>query len=116
MDTATIITTLATTIITAVATTSVAISNIWLNSKRKKDKEEMMKASERNASKSAIQNMITQDIIRAEILHKMPDNRDNIEHEYYIYHKDGGNGTLARQYKEYIAWYEEQEKRLTKKA
>lgn len=71
--------------------------------------------AERNAAKSSIQNMITQDIIRAEILHKMPENRDNIEADYVIYHESGGNSTLTRQYVEYLDWYKEQEKKLAKK-
>ena len=57
-----------TTTITAIATTIVAITNIYMNSQRKKDKEEARQIAERNAAKSSIQNMITQDIIRAELL------------------------------------------------
>ena len=109
------LTAIITTTITAFATTIVAISNIYMNSQRKKDKEETMMATERNAAKSSIQNMITQDIIRAELLHKMPENRDNIENEYLEYHKNGGNGTVTRQYAEYLDWYKEQELSLTKK-
>jgi hypothetical protein len=109
------LTAIITTTITALATTIVAITNIYMNSQRKKDKEETMMATERNAAKSSIQNMITQDIIRAELLHKMPENRDNIENEYLEYHKNGGNGTVTRQYAEYLDWYKEQEKSLTKK-
>lgn len=108
-------TAIVTTTITAFATTIVAISNIWMNSQRKKDKEETMRATERNAAKSSIQNMITQDIIRAELLNKMPENRDNIENEYLDYHKNGGNGTITRQYAEYLEWYKVQESKLTKK-
>ena len=104
-----------TTSITAIATVIVAISNIYMNSQRKKDKEEARQMAERNAAKTSIQNMITQDIIRAEILHKMPENRDNIENEYSEYHKCGGNGTVTRQYVEYLDWFKEQEQKLTKK-
>lgn len=109
------VTAIITTSITAVATVIVAISNIYMNSQRKKDKEEAKLMAERNAAKTSIQNMITQDIIRAEILHKMPENRDNIESEYLIYHQSGGNSTITRQYAEYLDWYKEQEKKLTKK-
>ena len=108
------VTAIVTTTVTAIATTFVAISNIYLNSQRKKDKEETKRLSERNAAKSSIQNMITQDIIRTELLGKMPENRDNIEDEYITYHQNGGNGTMTRQYAEYIEWYNEQEKKLTK--
>jgi uncharacterized membrane protein YhiD involved in acid resistance len=114
MDATAIVTAIVTTTITAIATTFVAFSNIYLNSQRKKDKEEARKIAERNAAKNSIQNMITQDIIRVEILGKMPENRDNIEDEYVIYHSSGGNGTMTRQYVEYIDWYNEQEKKLTK--
>ena len=103
-----------TTSITAIATTIVGLGNIYLNSQRKKDVKEAKLIAERNSAKSSIQNMITQDIIRAEILGKMPENRDNIEAEYESYHNAGGNGTITRQYAEYLEWYKEQEKKLTK--
>jgi len=103
-----------TTTITAIATVIVAISNIYMNSQRKKDRDEARRTAEKNAAKSSIQNMITQDIIRAEILKKMPENRDNIETEYSNYTKNGGNSTITRQYEEYRIWYTEQEKKLTK--
>lgn len=92
-------------IITAVPTTATAISTVYLNSKRKKDRDEAKRTAERNAAKTSIQNMITQDIIRTEILHKLPENRDAIESEYTVYHKNGGNGTITRQYAEYTDWY-----------
>lgn len=107
-------TAIVTTTITAIATVIVAITNIYMNSQRKKDKEEASRTAEKNAAKSSIQNMITQDIIRAEILHKMPENRDNIETEYYNYTSNGGNSTITRQYEEYLCWFKEQEKKLTK--
>ena len=109
------ITAVITTSISAIATSIVAVSNIYMNSQRKKDKEEARQMAERNAAKTSIQNMITQDIIRAEILKKMPENRDNIENEYLDYHQNKGNGTVTRQYSEYLEWYKEQEKKLTKK-
>lgn len=111
MDTTAIITTT----ITSIATVVIAISNAYMNSQRKKDKEDARKLAERNAAKSSIQNMITQDIIRTEILGKMPENRDSIEDEYIAYHQNGGNGTMTRQYAEYCEWHKEQERKLTKK-
>ena len=104
-----------TTSITAVATVIVALSNIYMNSQRKKDKEEAKQMAERNAAKNSIQNMITQDIIRTEILHKMPENMESIEKEFYVYSENGGNGTLKRQYNEYTEWYKLQETKLTTK-
>lgn len=102
-----------TTTITAISTTIVAISTVYLNSQRKKDKEEARQMAERNSAKASIQNMITQDIIRTEILGKMPENRDGIEAEYTVYHKNHGNGTITRQYAEYLQWYEEKERQLS---
>lgn len=96
-------------LITAIPTTATALSTAWLNSQRRKDKEEAIRIAERNAAKSSIQNMITQDIIRVELLGKLPENKDNIEAEYENYHKNGGNGTITRQVAEYNNWYSSKE-------
>ena len=101
-----------TTTITAVASTVVAISNYYINSQRRKDKIEAKSLAEKNAAKSSIQNMITQDIIRTEILGKMPENLESIENEFLVYAKNGGNGTLKRQYDEYLEWYRFQEGKI----
>lgn len=103
-----------TTTITAIATIFVGLSNIYMNSQRKKDRDEAKKLAQMNAAKNSIQNMITQDIIWAEVLGKMPTNRDRIDNEFKVYESRGGNGALARQYKEYCEWYDKQEKKLTK--
>lgn len=104
------------TLIAAIPTTATALSTVYLNSKRLKDREEAIKRDAeqrklamRNASKSSIQNMITQDIIRVELLGKLPENKDNIEAEYESYHNNGGNGTVTRQVAEYNAWYNKKE-------
>lgn len=103
-------------LIAAIPTTATAISTVYLNSKRLKDREEAIKRDAeqkklavRNASKASIQNMITQDIIRVELLGKLPENKDNIEAEYESYHKNGGNGTVTRQVAEYNNWYSRKE-------
>ena len=96
-------------IIASVPTTATAVSTIYLNSRRKKDRDEAKKDAERNASKSSIQNMITQDIIRVELLGKLPENKDSIEHEYEHYRKCDGNGTVTRQVNEYNSWYNSKE-------
>ena len=83
-----------------------------MNSQRLKDKKQMIAIAEKNASKAAIQNMITQDIIRTELLGKLPENKDNIEAEYENYHKNGGNGTITRQVDEYNNWYKNTELRF----
>lgn len=104
------------TLIAAIPTTATALSTVYLNSKRLKDREdaikrdaEQRKLAMRNASKSSIQNMITQDIIRVELLGKLPENKDNIEAEYENYHANGGNGTVTRQVAEYNSWYRKKE-------
>lgn len=107
------ITAIITTSITAVATVLLTITNIWMNSQRKKDKIEAKELAEKNAAKSSIQNMMTQDIIRTEILRKMPENREAIDDEFAVYQKNGGNGTLKRQYEEYKDWYGDQELKLS---
>lgn len=106
-------TVITTTIITAVSTITVAALNIWMNSQRHKDKIESRSIAEKNAAKSSIQNMITQDIIRTELLHKLPENRDDIESEYVKYTQNGGNGIIKKQYNEYLDWYKDQEIRFS---
>lgn len=96
-------------LIATIPTTATAVSTVYLNSQRKKDKEAMKRATERNSSKSSIQNMITQDIIRVELLGKLPENKDAIEKEYENYHKLGGNGTITRQVHDYDIWYNSKE-------
>lgn len=96
-------------------TLAVVWSSKRSDQKRSEDKAEMISIAEKNASKQAIQQMITQDIIRTEILGKLPENKDNIEAEYDIYHKNGGNGTITRQVDEYKNWYAIKEEKLNSK-
>lgn len=96
-------------LIATVPTTATAVSTVYLNSQRKEDKAAMRRASERSAAKSSIQNMITQDIIRVELLGKLPENKDAIEKEYEHYHELGGNGTVTRQVHDYDSWYNSKE-------
>lgn len=98
-----------------IPTTATAVSTVYMNSARKKDKDEARKLAEMHASKASIQQMITQDIIRSEILGRLPENKDNIEHEYDNYHKNGGNGTITRQVNEYLDWYSVKEKSFNSK-
>lgn len=102
-------------LIAAIPTTATAVSTVYLNCARRKDREEQIRIAEKNASKASIQHMITQDIIRTEILGKLPENKDNIEAEYDNYHKNGGNGTITRQVEEYKAWYAIKEQKLNSK-
>jgi len=92
-------------LIAIIPTTATALSTIYLNRQRHNDKHEQEKRDARSDAKSSIQNMITQDIIRAEILGKMPENLTDIEDEYTVYHENGGNGKITRQVCEYKEWY-----------
>lgn len=94
-----------TTTITAIASVVIAVSNTYINSQRKKDKEEATELAERNAAKSAILNMMTQDVIRAELLHKMPENHKAILEEYDKYKKNGGNSYVRAKIADYEEWY-----------
>lgn len=93
--------------IAIIPTTATALSTIYLNRQRHNDKKEQERRDARSDAKSSIQNMITEDIIRAEVLGKMPENMCDIEDEYTIYHANGGNGKITRKVKEYKAWYDQ---------
>lgn len=95
-----------TTTITAIATVFVGLSNIYMNSQRKKDRDEARRLAQMNAAKNSIQNMITQDIIRVEILKRLPENHQAIMEEFDKYTKNGGNSYMQGQVKDYIEWYE----------
>lgn len=93
--------------IAIIPTTATALSAIYLNRQRHNDKKEQERRDARSDAKSSIQNMITQDIVRAEVLGKMPENRTDIEDEYTIYHANGGDGKITRQVNEYTLWYDQ---------
>ena len=42
----------------------------------------------------------------------MPENLEAIENEFVVYANNGGNGTLKRQYQEYLEWYGEKEEKI----
>lgn len=92
-------------LIAIIPTTATALSTFYLKYEQIKTKKEQEKRDARSDAKSSIQNMITQDIIRAEVLGKMPENLTDIEDEYTIYHANGGNGKITRQFNEYKDWY-----------
>lgn len=94
-------------LIAIIPTTATAASTIYLNYQRKSDRKSQEKRDARAEAKTSIQNMITQDIIRAEILGRMPENRTDIEDEYAIYHANGGNGQITRQVMEYYDWIDQ---------
>lgn len=92
-------------LIAIIPTTATALSTFYLKYEQIKTKKEQEKRDARSDAKSSIQNMITQDIIRAEVLGKMPENLTDIEDEYTVYHANGGNGKITRQVNEYKDWY-----------
>lgn len=94
-------------LIAIIPTTATALSTIYLNKQRHNDRKDQERRDARADAKSSIQNMITQDIIRAEVLGKMPENRTDIEDEYTIYHQNCGNGKITRQVSEYFEWYKQ---------
>lgn len=100
------ITAIITTSISAVATVVMTVSNLWLNSQRRKDKYEAQKRAEKNAAKSSIMDLMTQDIIRVEILHKNPENHKALLEEFDKYVKSGGNSYVKEKVEAYINWYE----------
>lgn len=60
--------------------------------------------ADRNNASQTIINMITQDIISVEILHKMPENYTSIMEAYDEYHAEGGNGRITKRVNEYQEW------------
>lgn len=93
-------------LITAVPTTATAVSTVYLNSKRKKDRDEAEQRARRDAAKNSILNMMTQDIIYSEILKKAPENHQAILKEFDEYTKNGGNSWLKEKVQIYMNWYD----------
>lgn len=94
-------------IVTIIPTTFTVIGNLWQNRQRKIDVESQKRQAERNAAKASIENAITRDILRTEILNKMPEAYDDIMAEYDVYHNNDGNGKVTREVNEYKTWYEQ---------
>lgn len=94
-------------LIAIIPTTATALSTIYLNKQRHIDRKDQEQRDARSDAKSSIQNMIMEDVIRAEVLGKMPENRTDIEDEYSVYHANGGNGKITRKVNEYKKWYDQ---------
>ena len=97
-------------IIAIVPTMTTIIVSALQERARRRDNLAAQQREDRNSAKSSIENMITQDIIRAEVLHKLPENLTDIEDEYNEYGKNGGNGKITRKVAEYKEWYRRFEK------
>lgn len=68
------------------------------------------KTNKRHSAKQSILQMMMEDVISVELLHKLPYNHSNIYYEYDIYHKNGGNSDMDIKLKEYEEWYDKIEK------
>lgn len=62
--------------------------------------------SKMHSAKQSILQMMMEDVIAVEVLHKLPVNHTNIHYEYDQYHKNGGNSDIDKKMKEYEIWYE----------
>ncbi len=66
------------------------------------------RTNSRNAAKDSILQMIVED--KMDVLYnELPQNYQNILHEYDIYHKNGGNSYLTEKVNNYKAWYSQME-------
>ncbi len=66
----------------------------------------------KNSAKQSILQMIMEDQFNFEQFGKLPVNYSNIELEYGIYHKNGGNGEITKRVQEYRAWREGIEEKI----
>ena len=74
------------------------------------------RASKRNFAKQSILNLINEDKTEA-LYGNMPDNYQNILHEYDLYSKNGGNSYVAEKVASYKVWYTQWQKtHIDKKA
>lgn len=67
------------------------------------------RASKRNFAKQSILNLINEDKTEA-LYGNMPDNYQNILHEYDQYSKNGGNSYVAEKVEAYKKWYTDWQK------
>ena len=64
------------------------------------------RTSKMHSAKQSILQMIMEDVIAVEVLHKLPINRSNIYYKYDHYKKNGGNSDIDKKMNEYEAWYD----------
>ena len=65
--------------------------------------------------KQSILQMIMEDQFGWQAFKKLPQNYQNILHDFDIYKKNHGNSYLEKKVNEYSEWYESVQKELTKK-
>lgn len=61
--------------------------------------------AKKHAAKQSILQMIMEDMFGWEAFRKLPTNYGDIQDEYEIYHKNGGNGEVTKRVKDYNDWY-----------
>lgn len=76
----------------------------------------LSRENKKHAAKQSILQMIMEDQFNWELFRKFPSNYGNIQDEYEIYHKCGGNGEVTKKVKEYNDWYEANEKQMREMA
>lgn len=64
------------------------------------------------SAKQTILQMMMEDVISVEILHKAPCNWNNIHYEYDKYKANGGNSDIDIKMKEYEEWYHKWEAKI----
>ena len=70
------------------------------------------KTAKKHAAKQSILQMIMEDQFNWEFFKRFPVNYGNIQDEYEVYHKCGGNGEITKKVKEYNDWYDANEKQM----
>ena len=63
------------------------------------------RTSKMHSAKQSILQMMMEDVIDVEILHKLPVNCSNIYYEYDHYKHNGGNSDIDKKMHEYEEWY-----------
>lgn len=63
------------------------------------------KLSKMHSAKQSILQMMMEDVIAVELLHKLPHNYSNVHYEYDQYKANNGNSDIDIKMKEYEAWY-----------
>lgn len=79
------------------------VASLWQN-----------RMSRRHSAKQSILQMCMEDQLNWELFQKFPTNYGNIQNEYAVYHKNGGNGEVTKRVNEYNDWYKQVEDGLAK--
>lgn len=72
--------------------------------------------SKKHAAKQSILQMIMEDQLNWELFHKFPTNWGDIQDEYSVYSKNGGNGEITKRVHEYNDWYLKTEAKIARRS